>query len=151
MYIHENTSRCSCAYVEKAGCGLGTRLCYYSNKVIITLQWIKITIIQESGIQDIARQARYLEKNYAHYFDHSILFRGPNPAYTDVVGVANRLQQDNQWVPASWAPHMYNVDNWSKHTHTHTHVRYENCNVIITTNNNNIMIISLHNIQQTLI
>ena len=68
--------------------------------------------LQESGIPDMVRKAKYLEKTYGHYFDHAILFKGLNSAYTEIIGIADRLQQDEQWVPASWASHMYNIDDW---------------------------------------
>lgn len=60
----------------------------------------------------MVRKARYLEQTYGHYFDHAILFKGLNSAHNEILGIANRLQQDEQWVPASWASHMYNIDDW---------------------------------------
>lgn len=66
--------------------------------------------LQESGIPDMIRQARYLEKTFGHYIDHPILYRGLNSACTEIVGVADRLQKDQQWVPSSWASHMYKQD-----------------------------------------
>jgi len=59
--------------------------------------------MQESSIADIHRQASYLEKTYSHYFDHTITFKDMETVHAQLLRVADRLMQDQQWVPATWA------------------------------------------------
>ena len=59
----------------------------------------------------MVRKVKYLEKTYGHYFDHAVLFEDINSAYTEIIRIAERLQRDEQWVPASWTSHINNVDD----------------------------------------
>ena len=57
---------------------------------------------QSSEVLDIVRQAGHLESTYSHYFDHQLPFSGLEQAIRNVVAVATSLQNNDQWVPASW-------------------------------------------------
>lgn len=65
--------------------------------------WVSKGRARESSIADILRQAAYLEKTYCHYFDHILPFTDLDAAYTELLRVTDRLLQDQQWVPATWA------------------------------------------------
>ena len=62
--------------------------------------------MQESHVTDILRQTSHLERLYTHYFDHSLTFTDTRSVIQEVVGMANRLHTDQQWVPASWTASM---------------------------------------------
>ena len=67
------------------------------------MQFSLLPLMQESSVADILRQAGYLERNYSHYFDHTVLFTDVETVYKELHKVADRLLHDQQWVPATWA------------------------------------------------
>ena len=72
-------------------------------KDLALLDYFTLPFMQESSIADIHRQASYLEKTYSHYFDHTITFTDMETVHAQLLRVADRLMQDQQWVPATWA------------------------------------------------
>jgi len=51
---------------------------------------------------DILRQAKYLEDEFGHVFDHTLAMKDIDIAYHNVVQLAQLLRVSEQWVPVHW-------------------------------------------------
>ena len=64
--------------------------------------------MQESSIADILRQASYLERNYSHYFDHTVMFTDVETVYKELLKVADRLDLARSTVGTRNMGHLNN-------------------------------------------
>ena len=58
--------------------------------------------MQDSDVADILRQAKYLEDEFSHFFDHTLAMKDIEIAYHNVVQLAQLLRVSQQWVPVHW-------------------------------------------------
>ena len=60
------------------------------------------TTIQEYDLQHLVHESYVIENQYGHYFDWTIINDDFQVAADMLKEVAQRVQEDSQWVPKSW-------------------------------------------------